>query len=102
MQRRLAAGDAVAREIFVAVGRFLGYAVAHADAFYPLKRFLALGRVTSGDGGDIIIHESTQVLREEFPDIAEKVTIEMPDETSKRHGQAVVAASLPPDELIEG
>ncbi|NLF24022.1 MAG: ROK family protein [Lentisphaerae bacterium] len=101
MQRRLAAGDTLARDIFTAVGRFLGYAVAHADSFYTLKRFLALGRVTSGDAGDIIIRESTQVLRDEFPDIAEKVTIEMPDEKSKRHGQAVVAASLPPDELIK-
>ncbi len=102
VQRRLAAGDAAARDIFTAVGRFLGYAVAHADSFYALKRFLALGRVTSGDAGDIIIRESTQVLRDEFPAVAAKVTIEMPDEKSKRHGQAVVAASLPPDELIKG
>ncbi len=102
MQRRLADGDAVARDIFTAVGRFLGYAVAHADSFYKLKRFLALGRVTSGGAGDIIVKESTQVLREEFPEIAERVRIEMPDEKSKRHGQAVVAASLPSDDLIKG
>lgn len=102
VQRRLAAGDPAARDIFTAVGRFLGYAVAHADSFYALKRFLALGRVTSGDAGDIIIRESTQVLRDEFPEVAAKVIIEMPDEKSKRHGQAVVAASLPPDELIKG
>ena len=101
MQRRLAAGDAVARGIFTAVGRFLGYAVAHADSFYTLKRFLALGRVTSGGAGDIIVRESTQVLRGEFPDVAERVRIEMPDEKSKRHGQAVVAASLPPDDQIK-
>lgn len=102
MQRRLEAGDGVARDIFTAVGRFLGYAVAYANEFYPLKHFLALGRVTSGSGGDIIIKESTHVLRETFPDVAAKVKIEMPDEKSKRHGQAVVAASLPSDELIKG
>ncbi len=101
MQKRCDGGDAVARDIFAAVGRFLGYAVAHANDFYELKRFLALGRVTSGSGGDIIIAESTNVLKEEFPEIAERVKIEMPDEKSKRHGQAVVAASLPPDELIK-
>ena len=101
MQRRLdQEDDPVARDIFVAVGRFLGYAVAYADDFYVLKRFLALGRVTSGKGGDIIIQESTKVLETEFPEIAAKVKIEMPDETSKRHGQAVIAATLPPDELI--
>ena len=103
MQRRLdKEGDPVAADIFKAVGRFLGYTVAYADDFYVLKRFLALGRVTSGKGGDIIIEESTNVLKTEFPEIAEKVKIEMPDETSKRHGQAVIAATLPPDELIKG
>lgn len=102
MQRRLdKEGDPVAADIFKAVGRFLGYTVAYANDFYVLKRFLALGRVTSGKGGDIIIEESTNVLKTEFPEIAEKVTIEMPDETSKRHGQAVIAATLPPDELIK-
>ncbi len=101
MQRRMDGGDRVAHDIFTAVGRFLGYTVAHAADFYNLKRFLALGRVTSGSGGDIIIAESTSVLRNEFPDVAEQVKIEMPDETSKRHGQAVVAASLPADELIK-
>ena len=100
MQRRLGTGDKVAREIFTAVGRFLGYAVATANDFFELKRVLALGRVTSGSGGDIIIAESTRVLRDEFPELAGRVTIEMPDETSKRHGQAVVAASLPPDDML--
>lgn len=98
MQRRLdEKGDDTAADIFKAVGRFLGYTVAYADEFYALKRFLALGRVTSGKGGDIIISESTKVLETEFPAIAERVKIEMPDETSKRHGQAVIAATLPPD-----
>ncbi len=101
VQRRLdKEDDPVAAEIFKAVGRYLGYTVAYADDFYVLKRFLALGRVTSGRGGDIIVKEATAVLEGEFPEIAAKVKIEMPDETSKRHGQAVIAATLPPDELI--
>lgn len=97
MQRRLAAGDATARAVFTAVGRYLGYAVAYADDFYPLKRFLALGRVTSGEAGGIIVAEATETLRGEFPEIADKVRLEVPDERQKRHGQAMVAASLPPD-----
>ncbi|MDD5704694.1 MAG: ROK family protein [Kiritimatiellae bacterium] len=99
MQRRLAAGDRTARDIFVAVGRFLGYAVAYADDFYQLKRFLALGRVTSGAAGDIIVKEATDVLTREFPDVAAKVKLEVPDEKQKRHGQAMVAASLPEDQI---
>jgi predicted NBD/HSP70 family sugar kinase len=95
MQRRLAAGDGVANDLFVAVGRYLGYAIAHDDDFYELKHVLALGRVTSGTAGGIIVREAQAVLATEFPEVAARVRISMPDETSKRHGQAVVAASLP-------
>ena len=36
------------------------------------------------------------VLEAEFPDLAAKINIFMPtDETERRHGQAIAAASLP-------
>lgn len=94
-QQRLQAGDKGARQIFETIGRYLGYAVAHNDAFYTLKRILVLGRVTSGDAGNILLEEASRVLQTEFPEIAERVTISMPGEKEKRHGQAMVAASLP-------
>ncbi len=94
-QKRLQAGDKNARQIFETIGRYLGYAVAHNDSFYALKRILILGRVTSGDAGSILIEEATRVLQAEFPEVAARVTISVPGETEKRHGQAMVAASLP-------
>jgi hypothetical protein len=35
------------------------------------------------------------VLRQEFPELAERVRLHVPDENSRRVGQAVAAASLP-------
>jgi len=95
IQRRLAAGDRTAHQIFVSIGRYLGYALAHANRFYALKRVLILGRVTSGDAGSLLIEEAHRVLASEFPEVSARVTLSMPGEQEKRHGQAMVAASLP-------
>ena len=53
------------------------------------------GGVTSGAGGELILEKAGEVLRDEFPDLAEKIKMSTPDEKMKRHGQAVAAASLP-------
>jgi hypothetical protein len=42
----------------------------------------------------MIINEAETVLAKEFPDLRIKLVV--PDEKTKRHGQAVAAASLPP------
>ena len=54
-----------------------------------------LGRVTSGEGGDVILKEAQAVLQEEYPELAGQVAFHLPDEKDKRHGQAIAAASLP-------
>jgi predicted NBD/HSP70 family sugar kinase len=95
VQKRLQAGDKGARQIFETIGRYLGYAVAHSHNFYALKRILILGRVTSGDAGNILIEEANRVLKTEFPEVAARVILSVPSEKEKRHGQAMVAASLP-------
>jgi predicted NBD/HSP70 family sugar kinase len=95
MQRRLAAGDATARQVFVSVGRYLGYAIAHLADGYDLRHILVLGRVTSGEAGGLLVAEAESVLRREFPDLSERVSVRVPGEQERRHGQAVVAASLP-------
>jgi hypothetical protein len=51
--------------------------------------------VTSGQGGDRIVETATRVLKDEFPALAEQIRLLTPDETEKRHGQAIGAASLP-------
>ena len=56
---------------------------------------LVLGRVMTGEGGDVILSTAGEVLREEFPELAERIRFHMPGEKEKRHGQAIAAASLP-------
>lgn len=95
VQNAMKAGDARARAIYDAIGICFGYAIAHYADFYEIRNLLILGRVTSGEGGEIIIRRAEDVLRAEFPALAEKIRIRTPDEKSKRHGQATAAASLP-------
>jgi hypothetical protein len=52
-----------------------------------------MGRVTTGPGGEIILKVANQVLAQEFPDLA--IDVRLPDEASRRVGQAAAAASLP-------
>ena len=88
-------GDERAAAIYNTVGTYFGYAVAHYHEFYDFKHLLILGRVTTGEGGDIIIDQAKHVLKTDFPEINEKISFHIPDEKEKRHGQAIAAASLP-------
>ncbi|MBI1983920.1 MAG: ROK family protein [Acidobacteria bacterium] len=94
VQERLRAGDERARAIFETLGHYVGYGVAHYADFYRLRHVLILGRVTSGDGGNIILSMAQEVLKKDFPELAEKIMLHLPDESSRRVGQAVAAASL--------
>ncbi len=95
LQEKMKAGDPLAHKVYQTIGACLGYAVAHYADFYELKHILALGRVTTGEGGEIIVNVANQVLRTEFPALAGKVTLALPDEKSRRVGQSIAAASLP-------
>ena len=94
-QRLMAAGDARAQAIYESIGIYLGYAIAQYADFYELRHVLVLGRVLTGEGGDVILSTAGRVLKEEFPAVAEAVRLHVPGEKEKRHGQAVAAASLP-------
>ncbi|HZK12535.1 MAG TPA: hypothetical protein VFD10_09365, partial [Atribacterota bacterium] len=59
------------------------------------KHILILGRVTSGEGGHIILQKSEQVLKEEFPELYQRISLHLPDESIRRVGQSIAAASLP-------
>lgn len=95
VQGAMAKGDERAARIYRTLGVCFGYTVAQYAAFYELRNLLILGRVTSGAGGEVILAEAGNVLREEFPDLATKIQFRTPDESGKRHGQAVAAAGLP-------
>lgn len=89
-------GDDRAAMVFTSVGCAFGYAIAQYAHFYDVRHVLALGRVTSGKGGPVIVEKAKQVLKDEFPELAGKINIHMPEgEIERRHGQAVAAASLP-------
>ncbi len=95
VQKLMAEGDDRAKKIYETIGSYFGYAVAYYALFYDIKHVLLMGRVSSGEGGNIIHRISQQVLAEEFPELAAKITIHLPDESSRRVGQSIAAASLP-------
>lgn len=88
-------GDERAAAIFESVGCYLGYAIAYYSEFYEMKHILILGRVTSGKGGDSVIRAAEEVLKKEFPELNKKIKLHLPDESSRRVGQSIAAASLP-------
>ncbi len=94
VQKHLAEGDRGAEQIFESIGCYLGYSLAYYADFYDIKHLLILGRVTSGRGGSIIQEEAKKVLKGEFPELAKKIQLHLPDESSRRVGQAIAAASL--------
>lgn len=87
--------DGRARQVFETIGTYLGYGIAHYAWFYDIAHVLILGRVTSGEAGPIIQARASEVLREEFPELSGRLVLHLPDEKSRRVGQAVAAASLP-------
>lgn len=94
-QEKLETGHAGARKIWDSIGTYMGYGIAHYADFYDLQHVLILGRVTSGSGGQIILDTANAILKDEFPAVAERVKIQLPDEKSRRVGQSIAAASLP-------
>ena len=95
VQKLMAEGDKRAAEIFDTIGVYFGYAVAYYALFYDIRHVLLLGRVSSGEGGNRILKLAETVLQTEFPDLAKQITIHLPDESSRRVGQSIAAASLP-------
>jgi len=95
VQALMAKGDPRAAAIYETIGVYLGYSIPHYADFYPFADMLILGRVTTGAGGDIVLNRARAVLKSEFPEVAAKVKLHVPDEKSRRVGQAVAAASLP-------
>ncbi len=95
IQKAMTRGHEGARRIYETIGVCFGYTIAHYAEFYEIQNLLILGRVTSGEGGELILEKAAEVLQDEFPQLSEQITMTTPDEQMKRHGQAVAAASLP-------
>lgn len=95
VQEKLEAGHEGALRIWQSMGVYLGYGLAHYAEFYELKHVLILGRCTSGRGGDLLLEGARDVLKAEFPELLERISLHLPDEKVRRVGQSVAAASLP-------
>lgn len=94
VQDKLENGHEGARKIWQTIGVYLGYGIAHYADFYTMKNVIIMGRCTSGEGGEIILNEAKRVLKKEFPQLFEKIHVQLPDEKSRRVGQSIAAASL--------
>lgn len=95
VQDFLESDDQRALNIWDTIGIYMGYGIAHYSDFYDIKHALILGRVTSGRGGNMILDKAREVLATEFPEKFETISMHLPDEKTRRVGQAVAAASLP-------
>ena len=95
VQNLMAKGDNRAASIYETIGVYFGYAIAQYAEFYDFRHLLILGRVTTGEGGEVVVAKARAVLRNEFPELAGRIALHVPDEKSRRVGQAVAAASLP-------
>ena len=95
VQKLMAQGDSRARKIYESIGCYLAHALAWYMEFYDIRHVLLMGRVMSGEGGNIILDVAQNVLKSEYPAEAAKLALHLPDEASRRVGQSVAAASLP-------
>ncbi len=95
VQGLMAEGDERAADIYSTIGTYFGYTIAYYARFYDIKHVLIMGRVTSGNGGAILLEEAQRVLDAEYPELSKKIKLHIPSEADRRVGQSVAAASLP-------
>ena len=87
--------DPRAVRIYESIGCYLAHTMELYSLFYDVEHMIVLGRVMSGKGGDVILAECKRIMAQEYPLLAAKMNVMLPDEKTRRVGQAVAAASLP-------
>ena len=95
VQALMAQDDPRAAKVYSDIGKYLAYTVVLYSHFYDIHHLMLLGRVMSGKGGDLILDTCNAVLKDEYPELAAKVNVMLPDEKTRRVGQSAAAASLP-------
>ena len=95
VQKLAEQGLPYALEIFKSIGVYLGHTLCLYERLYDIRSLIVLGRVASGVGGELIVAECRRVLKEEYPELAQKLCVMLPDEKFRRVGQSMAAASLP-------
>lgn len=95
VQKLMAEDDPRAAKVYESIGCYLGHTLAYYYQTYGFRYVLLLGRVMSGKGGDILMETCDRILKDEYPEIADKFQLKLPDEYFRRVGQSMAVASLP-------
>ena len=95
VQDLMARDDPRAAGIYESIGVYLGHTLAYYHDLYGFRYVLLLGRVMSGRGGELLLETARRVLADEYPEMAGKFELTLPDEKFRRVGQSMAAASLP-------
>lgn len=93
VQHAAALRDIDAMQIFSDIGCYLGHTLAFYHDIYGMTSVLLLGRVMSGAGGETVMMTAKRVLAQEYSEL--KLDLLLPDDTFRRVGQSMAAASLP-------
>merc|ERR1712146_239926 len=81
-------------QLYETIGVYLGYALAQYSEFYAIDHVMILGRVSKGEGGDIMLATAKKVLEAEFPELS-SMQFHTADDHFKAVGQCIAAAALP-------
>jgi predicted NBD/HSP70 family sugar kinase len=95
VQGLMADGDERARRIYETIGTCFGYTIAQYADFYDLRVLLILGRVTSGEGGEIIIAKAAEVCASNSPNLPNASRCARPMRKTNATARRWAAASLP-------
>ena len=95
VQKLMEDDDQRAADVYASIGVYLGHTLAYYYEKYGFRYVLLLGRVMSGKGGDLLLSTCQGVLDDEYPEVAGKIKLTLPDEKFRRVGQSMAAASLP-------
>ena len=93
LQEMVIKNDPKAIEVFDAIGKYLGHTLPYYARFYEIKNLLLLGRVMSGDVGNLIIERAKKIIDLNYPEL-EGLNFVTPNENMKRVGQSYTAALL--------
>ena len=95
VQEAMEKREEIALRVYLLIGRYLAASAAWYREFYDFSNLMVLGRVTSGFGGEILLHAARTGLAAIDPAFAEKTDVFMPDENARRLGQSGAAAQIP-------
>ena len=84
VQKEMENGNPEAAKIYETIGVYFGYTIAYYSLFYHIEHVLIMGRVTSGEGGALLIKKAQEVLNTEFPELAKQIQLNIPDEKIRR------------------